>query len=273
MIAKLEHPEEAGTLFADMQNTFVSACRKGRMGDVYVCRRETETLPETDESGRNDRAKMREPCAAMAMLGDFCFFAGKPCEELVRRKPQTCEKEFMIMVPPDEAWAALIEKVYREKACRVVRYAMKKRESFDMEKLRQAAASLPQGYVLREIDKEIYEYTKRHDWCADWTAQYADYEEYRRYGLGIAALKDGVPVAGASSYAGDGDSIEIQIDTKEEFRRRTLAYCCAAKLILTCLRRGVYPGWDAQNNASLRLAQKLGYHCSHTYAAYEIFGY
>ncbi|MDD6328823.1 MAG: GNAT family N-acetyltransferase, partial [Lachnospiraceae bacterium] len=34
-----------------------------------------------------------------------------------------------------------------------------------------------------------------------------------------------------------------------------------------------YPSWDAQNKWSVGLAEKLGYHFSHEYTAYEINGY
>lgn len=46
-----------------------------------------------------------------------------------------------------------------------------------------------------------------------------------------------------------------------------------AKLILECLEEGLYPSWDAQNKWSVALAEKLGYHFSHEYVAYEIMGY
>lgn len=80
-------------------------------------------------------------------------------------------------------------------------------------------------------------------------------------------------VAGASSYSRYKEGIEIEIDTKEEYRRKGLAYVCGAKLILECLKRDLYPSWDAQNKVSVALAEKLGYHFSHEYKAYEIWGY
>ena len=55
------------------------------------------------------------------------------------------------------------------------------------------------------------------------------------------------------------------IDTRENHRRRGLAYVCGARLILECLDRGLYPSWDAQNKASVALAEKLGYHYSPMY--------
>lgn len=87
------------------------------------------------------------------------------------------------------------------------------------------------------------------------------------------ALKDGVPVSGASSYSSFRGGIEIEIDTHPEHRRRGLAYACGAALILKCLERGWYPSWDAQNPWSLALAQKLGYHFDKAYTAYEILKY
>ena len=80
-------------------------------------------------------------------------------------------------------------------------------------------------------------------------------------------------VAGASSYSGYQGGIEIEIDTKEAYRRQGMAYACGARLILECLERGWYPSWDAQNLWSVALAQKLGYHFEHEYTAYEIWGF
>lgn len=88
--------------------------------------------------------------------------------------------------------------------------------------------------------------------------------------LGAVILKDGHPVSGASSYSGYQGGIEIEIDTREDYRRKGLATVCGAKLILECLDRGWYPSWDAQNKWSVALAQKLGYHYDREYTAYEV---
>ena len=57
---------------------------------------------------------------------------------------------------------------------------------------------------------------------------------------------------------------------REDCRRRGFAYICGAKLILECLKRGLYPSWDAQNKWSVALAEKLGYHFDHAYQAFEV---
>ncbi|MNI84792.1 GNAT acetyltransferase [compost metagenome] len=84
----------------------------------------------------------------------------------------------------------------------------------------------------------------------------------------MAVLHKGLQVAGASSYSVYNEGIEIEIDTKPEFRNRGLATACGAKLILECLERGLYPGWDAQDLRSVALAEKLGYHMDYPYTTY-----
>ena len=103
-------------------------------------------------------------------------------------------------------------------------------------------------------------------------SQYTDFAQYDKYGLGAVVLKDGEIVSGASSYSGYIGGIESEIDTREDHRRRGLAAACGARLISECLRRGLYPSWDAQNLWSVALAKKLGYHFDYAYAAYEVTG-
>ena len=178
------------------------------------------------------------------------------------------------MVPQNARWAELIEKSYGDKAKKVIRYAIRKEmDVFDAEKLRQVADSLQFGYVLKKIEEKEFNMCRENGWANDLVSQYKDYKAYKNLGLGIVVLKDGELVAGASSYSRYDKGIEIEIDTQEDHRRKGLAYACGAKLILECLEEGLYPSWDAQNKWSVALAEKLGYHFSHEYVAYEIMGY
>lgn len=143
----------------------------------------------------------------------------------------------------------------------------------DREMLQRAAASLPRGFTVRMIDEEIFNLCRMNDWSRDLMSQFKDYGMYEELGLGAAVLQNGIPVSGASSYARYRDGIEIEIDTREEFRRMGLAYVCGARLILECLERNLYPSWDAHNRGSVALAEKLGYHYDCEYRAFEVYGY
>lgn len=255
MIYGVKANEKIENLFGSWQETIIWSCLRDVMGEIYV----------------NDR---ENPTAAMAVLGDFCFLAGKPDREIAAYKPKSQGKDFMIMVPQNRGWAAMVECCYKEKAKKVVRYAFKKEpETFDIMALKIAAESLPEEYTLKKIDKNLFEHCKEMEWCRDLVSQYSDFEMYRKYGMGVAVLKNGEILSGASSYSGYPGGIEIEIDTREDYRRRGLARACGARLILECLERGWYPSWDAQNPWSAALAEKLGYRFSHVYEAYEITGY
>ena len=155
---------------------------------------------------------------------------------------------------------------------RVERYAIKKEPGiFDKGHLARIAGSLKEGYELKLIDKEIFQQTKKSQWSVDFTSQFSDYGDYQERGLGAAVLAGGELVAGASSYTVYQGGIEIEIGTREDYRRKGLASACGAKLVLECMERGLYPSWDAQNWWSVKLAEKLGYHFDRAYPAYEVY--
>lgn len=255
MIYEIEKREHATAVFADWKETIIWSCLQGVMGHIYT----------------DDKEK---PTSAIAILGDFCFYAGRPSREFIVFKPKWCKQDFIIAVPQNHQWAGEIEKHYGDRAKKVVRYAMKKEQDiFDKNKLKSIVLQLPPEYTISLIDETLFDYCKKEDWCRDFVSQFADYPTYKKLGLGVVIMKDGIPVSGASSYSAYLGGIEIEIDTKKEYRRRGLATICGAGLILECLDRGLYPSWDAQNTWSVSLAEKLGYHFDYSYDAYEIYGY
>lgn len=251
MIYEMKAPQEAAGLFEGWQETLIWSCLQGVMGRIYG---------DSEDS----------PASAMALLGDFCFFAGEPDRELVLEGPERSGQDFLIMVPRDMRWAHLIEDCHGQRVKRAVRYAIKKEpDVFDRGKLQEAVEKLPQGFELKGMDEGLFLRCREIPWCRDWVSQYQDYAQYREHGLGAVVLKDGEPVSGASSYSCYSGGIEIEIDTRTDYRRQGLAHICGAKLILDCLERGWYPSWDAQNLWSVALAEKLGYHFAHEYRVYE----
>lgn len=192
-------------------------------------------------------------------------------EELIAHIPEIYPNHFIIMVPQNEAWGKLIEKVYGEKCHSFTRYAFKKDgDIFDRQKLMQFVENLPEGYTIVPIDKEKYKQCQLEGWSEDLCSQFPNGEVYEKEGIGFLVYYQGIPVCGASSYTIYSGGIEIEIDTREDFRRKGLATACGAKLILACLEKGLYPSWDAANLKSVGLAKKLGYHFSHEYIAYDV---
>ncbi len=250
---RLEDTLKSAPLFGKTTNTMVQICLEKSMGTIY-----------TD--------KAEKPETAAACLGDFCFLAGKTDQSFLEELKAACP-DISILVPPNKDWAAAIETVYGNQTRRIIRYSfLKEPHIWNLDELEKAVAEiavhLPKEFEIRPIDEEIYQYARNHPWAEDWVSLFPSYGEFAQKGLGVAVVNDHIPVAGASSYCAGRTAIEIQIDTHPDFRRRGLAFMCAAALIVECEKRGIYPGWDAHNLESKALAEKLGYRMDKEYTAY-----
>ena len=235
--------DSAAPLFAGWEKTMVRTCLQGHMGTV------------TTDGGT-------PPRSALCAVGDFCFLAGAPNPELARQADRP------ILVPRTPDWEPVLRCVFGEKVSPFPRYAMDGPEEFDRDRLAAYAAALPEGYALSPILPRHYPILMGQTWSKDLCGNFFDGADFGRRGLGVAALQNGIPVAGASSYTIYDGGIEIEIDTRPDQRRKGLALACGARLILDCLDRGLVPSWGAHNLRSVALAEKLGYRLRAPYPAY-----
>lgn len=246
----------AAVLFKGWSDTLLWTCLEGKMGCI-----------------RADDA--RQPSFALATVGDFSFCAGDAnaaqAQEAVGRLMEDHPNGFALIVPQDAAWAGRIAESYQGECDPWTRYAFKKEKGiFDSKHLEALIKGVPPEYRLRFLNARDYEAMLAQEWSCDFCSQFSSAEEYQLHGIGVGAFYGDEMVCGASSYTYYSEGIEIEIDTKEPHRRRGLAAACAATLILECMRRDLYPSWDAANLTSVRLAQRLGYHLDHEYTAYAV---
>lgn len=241
-----EIDEKIYKIFEGWEETMIYSCLQNVMGKIYV----------TD---------INNPKSACAFVGCFAFYGGVPDKELIENKPTG----FIIMVPQNKEWAALIEECFPS-AKKVVRYAIRKDTKFNIAHLEKLVKMLPDEYTIQKIDGNIYDKCLLNSSITDFVSSFESKEKYLELGRGVVVLKDGKIVSGASSYTRYKEGIEIQVDTILSERQKHLATVVCASLILDCLKENLYPSWDAQNMNSVRLAEKLGYKFSHEYIAYEV---
>ncbi len=248
MVYELCDTSRVAALFEGWQESMILSCLQKVMGKLFVTNRNA-------------------PKSALAFVGCFGFYAGTPDRELVRNKPDG----LTIMVPQNEGWAERIEDVFPS-ARKVTRYAIKKDTKFDKDALLKNISELPAGYEPAKIDAELYDQCLLRPAAADFVSSFDNKEHFLKMGRGVVILKNGEIVSGASSYSRYNEGIEIEVDTVKEERRKHLALAACSALILHCLEEGLYPSWDAQNMASVHLAEKLGYELDREYTVYEVMG-
>ncbi len=240
----MSYPQKIVSLFEGWEETMIWSCLQGIMGSLTWNPEQT---------------------AGMIVNRDFTFLAGRPDRWLLERAPGP------ILTPRSEDWSPLIEDFHGTRAVKETRYAIRKEPGvFDRRRLEAFVASLPPEYELRLIDEAMVPVLLAQEWSRDFCAAFSGPADCCARGVGVAALREGVPVAGAGSYIIYQGGIEVEIDTRIDHRRKGLATACGARLILECLDRGLYPGWDAIDLRSVALAEKLGYHRGEPYGVYWI---
>lgn len=246
--------QKIAPLFEGWQETLIWSALEGGMGSIWtVC---------------------PNPKAALCENADFLFLAGSAKEEETRKLLEAWKqerKQFAILAPREPEAGALIEQVFGSNAQQNERYAFHKGgETFDVPKLERMAQTLPDGVEVCAIDNERYQQALQHSWSRDFVSQFQNAADFQQNGLGFLAVSNGELIGGASSYIRYSKGIELQVETRADWRRRGIASACCARLILECLKRKLYPSWDAANSVSAALAQKLGYRAAGTYPVWEI---
>ena len=236
-------PAVTAHLFEGWQETLIWSALEGCMGCFW--------------------AVADKPKAALCQTGDFLFLAGAADEPETRALLEAWQRErnrFVIMAPRDEACGGLIQSVFGQRARPGMRCAFHKGgEHFNVQALEALVQAAPAEVAIVPIDYALYHAALANEWSRDFVSQFRDAEDYLKRGLGYAAVCGGEMVGGASSYTCYSKGIEIQVETRSDWQRRGVASACCAALILACMRRGLYPSWDAANPASAALAKKLGY--------------
>ncbi len=245
-------------MFLEWDKELIHAGLEGGMGRVWADR-----LPN--------------PTAARLIVGDFCFLAGDAfasgAADLTAQIPPEFSSDTILMVPQKDAWSHLIERTFPGRFVKLTRFSFLRDDTgFDRTRLQSFVDALPPNYQLRQIEESLYPAVMSQAWSRDLCAQFASGADFCARGLGVAALKENEVVGGASSYVVSSSGIEIEVDVREDCRRQGIARACAAKLMLLCLARGIYPGWDAANPASKALALSLGYQFDKPYLTYAVAG-
>lgn len=211
-----------------------------------------------------DRAE--NPNAAVLFFGGLVVYAGDfacgVARDLVKHFPVQ-----PLVLGFSEGWNRLLTEIHGEKLQKSKRY----HAGFDRlnpgtaraiaaEHAGRAVPCGPDDFEALETalgwEHQKYHYAGVHDFLDNACAY---------------LVKDGDRiVSGASAFIRSRNAADCQISTVESERRKGLAAIAGAFFICSCLDLGVELPWDAANEASVRLAQRLGYENADEYTVYRI---
>jgi GNAT superfamily N-acetyltransferase len=122
---------------------------------------------------------------------------------------------------------------------------------------------LPTGFRLRPVDGGLAE---KIGLPPTWTS----IDDFLARGLGFALLAGDEIASVCLSVFACQASLEIDVHTAKNYRRRGLAVITAAAFIEACLLRGQLPNWECfwENEPSAGLAGKLGFTAQPDYPVY-----
>lgn len=211
------------------------------------------------------------PKEAIIIAADFCYLLGdaKHPEEIELLLQE--HAHYKVIIPCNTQWVTYLDDYLSEKVHRYKRYAIKREpNAFNKSNLERLIQKIDSMYTIKQIDEDIYKEVLSIDWAADGCCFFKSYEDYNENGLGYVIYREEQLVCIASSYTAYKNTIGVTIGTLEDHRRRGLAAACAASLIMECLKRGIYPEWEAANTDSVALAEKLGYHYDRAFYVYSL---
>ncbi len=210
----------------------------------------------------------------LVVVGDFAYLLGLPPKgeqalELKSQIYQSADQAFLY--PQNERWADWLEDEFLGLIRPVSRYALKKDEHhFDLEKLRGYMKAIPAGIRIKRIDERLYRLALKSEWSRPLCVNFESYKHFSGCCFGYAAMKGREMIAGCSAYGVSEGWMEIEVDTRKDWRGKGLALACCAAFMLECLERELTPNWDAVNYQSVGLAEKLGYIYEGEYRVYRL---
>ncbi len=146
-------------------------------------------------------------------------------------------------------------------------------EFFDCDAASQVLADLrrrlPNGCEIRPIDRQLLE---RCEWRSEMEFFCGSVDNFCAHGMGLCMMRgDEILVEAYVSSFGETRA-EIGAVTREAYRGRGYAPITCAYLIEVCAQRGFGAYWscDADHEASIRVARKLGFRQER---AYQLLGY
>ncbi len=144
-------------------------------------------------------------------------------------------------------------------------------ESLSLDNLAHLKKPLPDGYSIERVDRETAQQLPQI-LQVHIPPYFGSVDSFMEKGIGFCVKHGDKPISMASSCIPFTDKLEVQIATVDstDYRRRGFGTIAAISLLEYCLKSNIEPHWDATNEPSAMMAEKLGYTDSEEYYVYKL---
>lgn len=174
---------------------------------------------------------------------------------------------YLLWYSPSLRWQKKLNKL----PASLIRYRERIRFQFDRHNADYLGAELrcPPGFEIKLLDSDLLTVASKFGVGID-SKFWASADDFLTNGVGVCILKDGEILSLCYSACIVDGLAEVDVITLPEHRGRGLSRIVSQRFIMECLQRNVIPTWDcfANNEASVRLAQSLGFVKLHDYSFY-----
>lgn len=212
---------------------------------------------------------VEKPNVALSFLGGCIIYGGDANHSLARELVRSMEVQPVILSYP-ENWAALIKDEYKEKAKLEKRYYLPF-NSIDKERLLSMDLSSNNDFRIERINEQLAEKLKDEIGEEYHLYHYLSLRDFAEKGCGFCITKGNEICSAAAAFLRSGNKIQIQVNTKQQYRQQGMAAKTSARMLRYCLENGITADWDAANTQSRDLAYKLGYTECISYDVISVF--
>ncbi|MGY5880966.1 MAG: GNAT family N-acetyltransferase [Candidatus Thorarchaeota archaeon] len=169
----------------------------------------------------------------------------------------------------EETWPSKLRKHFGETLIQQKRTKMSNKY-LSLDVLSRLKRPLPEGFSVERVDRETAE--KLSPLLRVLIRPFfGSVDNFIKRGVGFCVKHGEEPISMASSAIPYTDILEVQIATvnSPEYRRKGFGTAACIALFEYCFENNIEPHWEAANQASVILAEKMGYTNPEPYYVYK----
>ena len=197
------------------------------------------------------------------------FFVGNPDNSVVHEMLDLIPEETQMHLNAEKWLPKLKEHRFPGTLLNKRRFKLS-HQDLNLKNIVQLKKHLPTGYNVERVDREtalrLPQMLNVHI-----SPYFGDIDSFLEKGISFCVKHGDEPISMAGSCIPYTKKLEVQIATIDlvEYRRKGFGTATAIALLEYCLRNDIEPHWDATNEPSAIMAEKLGYSNPEPYYVYK----